>query len=83
MGLLSKVPEFSQPTVEQVQAYIDAALEPEGLQFRADYLKQFGTPPTPEQVDLAERQRKPKPFRPSEIVEKGAGLKPLTPLRTL
>jgi|CXWL01.1.fsa_nt_gi hypothetical protein len=83
MGLISKVPEFSQPTVEQAQAYIDAAVEPEGLQFRADYLKRFGRPPTPEQVDLAERQRKPRPFRPSEIGERGSGLKPLTPLRTL
>lgn len=83
MGLLSKVPEFSQPTVELVQAYIDAAVEPDGLQFRADYLEKFGVPPTPEQVDLAERQRKPKPFRPSEIVEGGAVLTPLTPLRTL
>ena len=53
------VPTFAPPTADDVQAYIDAAEHPDGLQIRAGYLKKFGLAPSPEQIALAERQRRP------------------------
>lgn len=58
-GLIDKeVPTFSPPTDDEILAYIDAAVGPNGLQVREAYLKKFGLMPSPEQIALAERQRR-------------------------
>lgn len=58
-GLIDKtIPTFEPPTAEEILAYIDAEISPNGLQIRADYLKKFGLVPSPEQIALAERLRR-------------------------
>ena len=66
MGLLNSAAEdapptetdFSQPTVEDVHRWIDAAVHPDDLKHRADYLKKFGVAPSRERIASAERQRR-------------------------
>lgn len=58
-GLLNEAaPTFAPPTAEDVSTYIDAAVDPNGLQIRADYLKKFGVAPSPELIAWVERQRR-------------------------
>ena len=51
-------PDFSPPTVEDVHGYIDAAVHPDGVKIREEYLRKFGVAPSRERIASAERQRR-------------------------